>query len=484
MGNSFESHMEDLIKSDKPSYYSAVVVINNEGKVLLGKRLEDGKWTSPAGGSEPNENNPLKTAVRELFEEAGIAADPRFLQPISQSKCKNGKICHVYLYVCSSSILVTSKLDPDQEVKTWKWFSMDEIPNALRDDDNRFTSVREAFMKFHNVTKSLVETLEKGGKPAAIGEVRNFGGTDYKKVGNGIWNPVVRPEEKKLEQMESKKEKSPKQTLQDKLQEKTQISQGEKHLNDLKNQAIVPDQKTRSGHPMFTSVDSALAHGYKLEDYREAGNFYYDRALKMGNNIEMLRNSGQEVDPAFIKIMQHNSKLSNQFIKQANVVQSRQDKIKKSTVLMGHADAAEISTSDFAIEQKLSNESGQLTRIQEIMSGYEYGDEPRSIPMDKGVLYLVKVEEGLYSGMFKNIENGMEDNSKVRIERMTLPTVVQFCFAKEWMKPIVKTEPETTSKPNIESLVEKLSFEEHKSIVEDQFDKKIKILELLNKLVN
>lgn len=447
-------------KKASPNYYSAVVVINTSGEVLLGKRKEDGIWTTPAGGSEPGEESPSRTAVRELFEEAGIAADSRFLQPIMQRITRNGKFCHVFLHVVPAGIMTTSNMDPDQEVKTWKWFSMDKIPSALRDDMRRWDSVMAGYMKFHGITKSLTESLEKGGKPAQIGEVRNFGGKDYKKMGNGQWEPVVHPEEKQLQAEQSKKVVSLTSKLKEKIEQKNEVSHGEKALHDMKNQVVLEGKETRSGKPMFSNVDAALAHGYKVEDFREVANVFYDRAQAMANNIQKLSDGKQKIDPNFEKLKKENMKAFRSFLGQALRIENREKKSKmaKSTVGMVHLDGAEINTADFAIESKLAGE--WLDRLQMAMQGYDYGEVPRIIPMETGDLNLVKVDEGMYSGVFRSYtqtpDGLLEDNAKVRIERMTLPSLVQFCLAKEWIRPMRDVTPEIAPEPAIQSLTAKL----------------------------
>lgn len=484
-------------KTSAPPFYAAVIVINTDGEVLLGKRKEDGIWTSPAGGANEGEMA-VKTAVRELFEEAGIAADERFLQPMGASETSNKKLCHRFLYVVPAGVLVTSKLDPDQEVKTWKWFKMDEIPEGLRQDQRRFDSVREGFMKYYGINKSLTESLEKGGKPATVGEVREFGGKQFQKMGNGDWKPYVHAEEKQLQAEQNKnKVVSLTDKLKTKIAEKKEVSASAQHISDLQNQAVVPGQQTRSEKPFFTQVDAAMSHGYDAKDFREVGNFFYDRAQKMAENIAKLEATKQKVDPNFEKIKKINLQMSRAFISQANRIDDRQAKTKamqKSVMMMGHADAAEIKTSDFAIDNRASQETQWLDRVINLMDGYEYGDTPRVLPMDAGDLHIVKVDDGMYSGVFRRIYNTEDgelvDNAKVRIERLTLPSLVQFCIAKEWIQDEIVVSP----KPPMESLVEKLAIPEVNPIVpvmeqteavapeESNLDKKIKVLELLNKL--
>lgn len=485
-------------KKQSPNYYSAVVVINLDGQVLLGKRKEDGIWTTPGGGAEPGEMNPSKTASRELFEEAGIPAHESILQPIGAIETRNGKLCHTFLYVCNSGVMTTSKLDPDQEVRTWKWFSMDQIPNDLKDDPRRFESVRNGYMKFHGINKSLIDTLEKGKKPAAVGEVRTFSGKQYQKMGDGSWKPYVHKEEKQLEAEQNKnKVVSLTDKLKSKIEEKKEVSASEQHLSDLTNQTVVPGEQTRSEKPMFTNVDDALAHGYEAADFREVGNFFYDRAQKMADNVAKLKETGQKVDPNFEKIQKLNLRYSKAFIGQANHIDERQAKtkaaVKKSVVMMGHNDGAEINTASFAIENQASQNQGWwLEHVHNIMDGYQFGDVPRVISMDKGDLYLVKVDEALYSGAFKRVtpvEDGqLEDNAKVRIERMTLPSLIQFCLAQEWMQIVNKQEPVSLPEPSydVAPLIEKLEAPVNQIVpeIESNLDKKIRLMELVNKLIN
>lgn len=342
---------------------------------------------------------------------------------------------------------------------------------------------------------SLIESLQKGGKPAQPGEIRVHGGVQYQKMGNGEWKVYTHPEEKQLEAEQNKnKVVSLTDKLKNTIAEKKEVSASEQHLSDLKNQKVVPDKKTRSEKPMFTDVDAALAHGYSATDFREVGNFFYDRAQKMAETISKLEQTKQKVDPNFEKIKKINLQMAKQFISQGNRVDDRQAKtkaaMKKSVIHMGHNDAASVDTAKFAVEQAASQAQGWwLETIHNIMEGYQYGDVPRVITMDQGDLYLVKVDDGLYSGIFKKmtpVEDGiLEDNAKVRLERMTLATLVQFCLAKEWMKPVDKVEPAVEAIENLTLALEApVNPVEPVSYPTLEMDRKIRFMELLDKLMS
>lgn len=463
-------------------FYAAVAIINYDGQILLGKRKEDGIWTTPGGGGNEGET-PEKAAAREAFEESGIPIDVRFLQPLKPIETRNGKLCHCFLYVCPSNQLVTSKLDPDEEVGKWKWYGMDQIPNAAKEDPRRFETIRNAYMKYHGITKSLIEKLTKGGKPAQYGEHRTYNGIEYQKMGDGTWKPVPKPVD-----ADGK--------------EKVQMMHPAKnHLNDMQSKVILEGQTLRTGEPVFTSVDAALAHGYDSKMFREAGGIFLDRSDKMSENIERLEKLKQPVDPSMKKIAHENMKIARAFTAQANHIDERQKKtqgvtrakiVKKSVVMMGQQDAAEVDTGKFAQENKISMESDLYEIIHNIMDGYQPGDAPRLVPIDSGELHLVKVDDGMYSGVIKKHIEAQEydgspgmmmENAKVRIERMTIPSLVQFLIAKEYIKP-------PSNEPQIQSLVAKLESPINPlnepiqlEVPVPSQDRTIRILELIGKLV-
>ncbi len=49
----------------------SAAIINDEGKVLLTRRLDNGQWCLPSGGMEAGES-PAEACIREVFEETGL----------------------------------------------------------------------------------------------------------------------------------------------------------------------------------------------------------------------------------------------------------------------------------------------------------------------------------------------------------------------------------------------------------------------------
>ncbi|MGZ8597186.1 MAG: NUDIX domain-containing protein, partial [Actinomycetota bacterium] len=58
---------------------ASVMVVRDDGRVLMGHRLDNGMWAIPGGGAEEGSSF-AETAVTELREEVGLEADPADLE--------------------------------------------------------------------------------------------------------------------------------------------------------------------------------------------------------------------------------------------------------------------------------------------------------------------------------------------------------------------------------------------------------------------
>jgi 8-oxo-dGTP pyrophosphatase MutT (NUDIX family) len=63
---------------------AAGVVLDDAGRVLLGRRSDSGIWALPGGIIDPGEE-PADAAVREIFEETGVIAVPETLVAVTVS---------------------------------------------------------------------------------------------------------------------------------------------------------------------------------------------------------------------------------------------------------------------------------------------------------------------------------------------------------------------------------------------------------------
>lgn len=152
---------QNIHKSEEITpFYSAVIVVDSKQKnFLLGKRKEDGLWTSPAGGAKMGEL-PKKTAIREAFEEAGLVLEESQLQELPMGYADNYKPVHCYVAILTPEQMknISTINDPDEEVKEWKWISIDEkMPNT---DENRAATLLNAKMHLAGIVMKSYHNLD------------------------------------------------------------------------------------------------------------------------------------------------------------------------------------------------------------------------------------------------------------------------------------------------------------------------------------
>ena len=79
----FVSELRRLVGSHPLPLTAAVgVVLDQQQRVLLVRRSDDGQWTLPGGIVEPGEE-PADAVVREVVEETGVLAEPELLTSVS-----------------------------------------------------------------------------------------------------------------------------------------------------------------------------------------------------------------------------------------------------------------------------------------------------------------------------------------------------------------------------------------------------------------
>ncbi|UUN25309.1 NUDIX domain-containing protein [Streptomyces sp. FIT100] len=109
----------------------SAVVFDDEGRVLLGRRADTGKWAIIGGIPEPGEQ-PATTAVREVYEETAVRCVPERIvlvqalqKPITYP---NGDQCQ-FMDVCLRCRAVGGEARVnDEESLEVGWFSVDALP--------------------------------------------------------------------------------------------------------------------------------------------------------------------------------------------------------------------------------------------------------------------------------------------------------------------------------------------------------------------
>jgi 8-oxo-dGTP pyrophosphatase MutT (NUDIX family) len=109
------------------------VVIDDEGRLLLGRRADNGNWAVVSGIIDPGEE-PAVAAVREVLEETGVHAEAVALTAVSASEIvtyDNGDVAQ-YLDVCFWCRVVGGEARvADDESTDVGWFPADALPQPL-----------------------------------------------------------------------------------------------------------------------------------------------------------------------------------------------------------------------------------------------------------------------------------------------------------------------------------------------------------------
>ena len=122
---------------------AAIIIRNEEGKILLQERTDRDKWGLPGGCQDLGEDLRV-TAVREAYEETGIKLNPEDLKLIDtlsgesrKNSYPNGDIVYnnTSLYLADIPLTEVSTLKGDSETKRLRFFDPDDVPENLMDAD-------------------------------------------------------------------------------------------------------------------------------------------------------------------------------------------------------------------------------------------------------------------------------------------------------------------------------------------------------------
>jgi 8-oxo-dGTP diphosphatase len=113
-----------------PTHVAAIAALRN-GKLLMGKRRDNGKWNAPGGHVEKGES-PLEAAHRELHEETGLKVGPGAMRFHGTTKVKDGKV-HVHAFrAFVGGDEPHAKNDPDKEMSEYRWVDPKNLPEDIK----------------------------------------------------------------------------------------------------------------------------------------------------------------------------------------------------------------------------------------------------------------------------------------------------------------------------------------------------------------
>ncbi|MFI6288305.1 NUDIX hydrolase [Streptomyces sp. NPDC051018] len=109
----------------------SAVVLDDDGRVLLGRRADNGRWSTVGGIPEPGEE-PAVTAVREVYEETGVRCEAERVvlvqalpKPVTYP---NGDRCHFLDITFRCRATGGEARVHDGELLEVGWFAVDALP--------------------------------------------------------------------------------------------------------------------------------------------------------------------------------------------------------------------------------------------------------------------------------------------------------------------------------------------------------------------
>ncbi len=134
-----KSYAPEHTKDAQPARRVATCAVMHGNHLLMGKRRDNGKWTTPGGHA--NDGEPLLAAAhRELMEEAGIDLPHGMLIPLGDAinvQDQEGKSLQVQAFkaVLEERPKTTMRTDPDGEVERWNWIDTSKgLPSEVGDN--------------------------------------------------------------------------------------------------------------------------------------------------------------------------------------------------------------------------------------------------------------------------------------------------------------------------------------------------------------
>ena len=130
---SISSLSSEVQSENKRPLIGVCVLVEKEGKVLLGKRKSshgDGSWATPGGHLEFVETVE-SCAARELYEETGLVILSSALGPWAENIMEEGTKHYITLFVFVNEFSgVLENLEP-HKCEGWEWFDWDQLPEPI-----------------------------------------------------------------------------------------------------------------------------------------------------------------------------------------------------------------------------------------------------------------------------------------------------------------------------------------------------------------
>lgn len=135
-------------------------VIDDQGRILLIRRADNGKWAMPGGALEVGET-PLEGVLREALEETGVPCQAVALVGVFDSRlCGTPSRHHLYqfLFLCKPSEQAKEgKPSHAIEVLEARWFPENGLPENI--DPGHQSRIPQAFRVWHGDRRVFLDGL-------------------------------------------------------------------------------------------------------------------------------------------------------------------------------------------------------------------------------------------------------------------------------------------------------------------------------------
>ncbi|MFF1791557.1 NUDIX domain-containing protein [Kitasatospora sp. NPDC058243] len=131
----------------RPLWLTAVVavVLDDHGRVLLGRRADDGRWAPVGGILDPGEQ-PADGVVRECLEETGVVAVPELLASVTvspQVTYPNGDVTqYLVLTFRCRAVGGEARVNDDESLEVG-WYPLDGLPPMIEVEHERLRHALE-----------------------------------------------------------------------------------------------------------------------------------------------------------------------------------------------------------------------------------------------------------------------------------------------------------------------------------------------------
>jgi len=159
---------------------AAGLVLDDDGRVLLGRRADTGNWALPGGIIEPGEE-PADAAVREIFEETGVIVVPESLAAVTVSGVityDNGDVVRYleFLFRCRAAGGSARVNDSESVEVSWHPLAaLADLPNLEAGSRRRIglavngsTAASYAFSGLEQVLGIALSPADPGGSGSAM----------------------------------------------------------------------------------------------------------------------------------------------------------------------------------------------------------------------------------------------------------------------------------------------------------------------------